>query len=169
VACEWQVREKNKTSSGSAISAEAAPGDRRQAMSTASHDRRTHYLNHCPVGHLVGIVSDAQAAEEAVKSLYAAGYTDVEVLDGQPALEAIGAMERTANPLVRAWERLSAYFSDDSDARRDVLVALRRGHAVVMVGASGAAQERQAEGILRAHGARALRYCGRWAITDIRQ
>jgi hypothetical protein len=136
-------------------------------MSTVRHDSRIHYVTHCPVGHLVGILKDAQEAEQAARSLCAAGYTDVEVLAGQPALETVAAMERSTNPLARAWERLSAYLSDDTDARQDVLEALRQGHAFVLVYAPGKAQEQQAEGILRAHQACALRYCGRWTITDL--
>jgi hypothetical protein len=54
---------------------------------------------------------------------------------------------------------------DESDDRQAALDALDHGHAIVMVYASGKAQEDQAESILRAHGARELTYFGRWSIT----
>jgi hypothetical protein len=47
------------------------------------------------------------------------------------------------------------------------LDALNHGQALLMVYASGKAQEDQAEDILLAHGARGLTYFGRWSITDV--
>jgi hypothetical protein len=122
---------------------------------------------HYPVDHLVGVLRDGKEAEQAVRSLHEAGYVDIVVLNGRPALENIHARERAANPLARAWERLTIYLSDDSDARQAALDALDHGHAIVMVYAPKGAQEGQAEGILRTHGARALTYFGRWSITEL--
>ena len=131
-------------------------------MSTAPHDDSwLHDGIHYPVGHLVGVLRDGQEAEQVALSLHEAEFTDVVVLDGHPALETLHARERAANPLTRAWERLSIYLSDDTDARQAALDALDHGHAIVMVYASAGAQEDQAESILRAHGARALTYFGR--------
>ena len=134
---------------------------------TTKHDSRLHDLMHYPVGHVMGILRDGHAAEQAAWSLHADGYTDVVVLDGRPALDAIETKERSANALARAWERLSVYLSDDADARQAALGALGQGHAIVLVHASGEAQEDQAESILRAHGARALRFFGRWSVTEV--
>jgi hypothetical protein len=118
------------------------------------------------VGHLIGILRDEREAVQAAQSLHAAGYPDVVVLAGQAALQAVETRERRANPLARAWTRLSAYL-DDPDGRRDVLEALGQGHAIVLVQASVGAQKNQAGRILRAHGAHALRSFGRWTITDV--
>lgn len=134
-------------------------------MSATQHHSQIHDLMHYPVGHLVGTLRDGREAEQAAQSLYEAGYTDVVVLDGRPALDRIETKERVANALGRAWMRLSAYL-DDADARQEALGALAQGHAIVLVYASGGAQEDQAESILRAHGAHAIRYFGRWTITQ---
>ena len=134
-------------------------------MPTINDDSRLHDLMHYPVGHLAGILRDGKEAEQAARSLHDAGYTDVVIFDGQTGLQTVEANERTANPLARAWARLSAYL-DDPDGRQEVLDALGQGHAIVLVRASGEAQEDEAERILRAHGARALRYFGRWTMTE---
>jgi hypothetical protein len=130
-------------------------------------DSQLHDGMHYPVGHLIGIVRDGQEAEKAARNLHDAGFTDVVVLDGRPALETIRSRERAAHPLARAWAQLSAYLSDEADARQAALDALDQGHAIVMVYASGVAQQDQAEGILRAHAARGLAYFGRWTITEL--
>ncbi len=93
--------------------------------------------------------------------LHDAGYTDVVVFDGPPALEAIRSKERAANPVTRAWERLSTYLASENDARQAALDALGQGHAIVMVNASSRAQEDQVADILQAHRALALTYFGR--------
>jgi hypothetical protein len=134
----------------------------------AQHDdSRLHDGMHYPLDHLLGVLPDAQEAEQTVQNLYAAGFTDVEILEGRLALENLESEERAAHPLKYAWERLSIYLSDGDDDRQAALDALGQGHAIVMVHASGGAQEEQAEGILRAHGARALTYFGRWTITEL--
>jgi hypothetical protein len=137
-------------------------------MSTTRYDdSQLHDWMHYPVDHLIGVLRDGQEAGLAARSLHDAGYTDVVVLDGPPALAALHAQERTANPLTRAWAQLSAYLSDDADARQAAQAALDQGHAIVMVYASGRAQQDQAESILRARGARGLAYFGRWSITEL--
>ena len=136
-------------------------------MPTTRHDdSRLHDGMHYPLDHLLGILPDAQAAEQTAQSLYAAGFTDVEVLEGRLALADLEATERAAHPLEYAWDRLSRYLSDEDDDRQAAFDALGQGHAIVMVYASGGAQEEQAEGVLRAHGASALRYFGRWTISE---
>jgi hypothetical protein len=134
---------------------------------TRHDDRQLHEGMHYPLGHLLGVLPDARAAEQTAQSLYAAGFTDVEILEGRLALEDLESEARAAHPLGYAWERLSRYLSDEDDDRQAVQDSLGQGHAIVMVYASGGAQEEQAEGILRTHGAQALRYFGRWTITDL--
>jgi hypothetical protein len=137
-------------------------------MWTTSHDdSRLHDGMHHPVGHLVGVLRDGQEAEQAARSLHDAGFTDVVILDGHPALETLHARERAANSLAYAWERLSTYLSGDADSRQAALDALDHGHAIVMVYAAAGAQEDQAESILRIQGARGLTYFGRWTITHL--
>jgi hypothetical protein len=110
-------------------------------MSTTPHeDSWLHDLVHYPVGHLIGILRDGQLAEQAARSLHEAGYTDVVIFDGPPALESIRSRERAANPLTRAWGRLSIYLESESDARQAALDALGQGHAIVMVYAYGRAR-----------------------------
>jgi hypothetical protein len=137
-------------------------------MSTPYHDdSRLHDGMHYPVGHLIGVLRTADEAEQAVQSLYDAGHTDIEILEGPGAEEILESSERAAGPLARAWKRLSIYLSDQDDARRAVAESLRHGRAIVMVYASDKAQQDQAKSILRAHGARGLTYFGRWTITDV--
>jgi hypothetical protein len=137
-------------------------------MSAPRHDdSRLHDGMHYPVGHLIGVFPTADEAEQAVQSLYDAGYTDIEILEGPAAQEILESTERAASPLARAWKRLSLYLSDQDDAFRAALEALRHGHAIVRVYASGKAQQDQAESILRAHRARGLTYLGRWSITEV--
>jgi hypothetical protein len=137
-------------------------------MSTPIHDEGVfHDGLHYPVGHLVGVLPTAGEAEQAVQSLYDEGYTDIELLEGPVAEDILESSERAANPLARAWKRLSLYLSDEDDAVRAAADALRHGHAIVMVYASSKAQQDQAESILRAHGAREQTYFGRWTITDV--
>jgi hypothetical protein len=137
-------------------------------MATPRHDdSRLHDGLHYPVGHLIGVLRDGEAAEQAAQSLYDAGYSDIEILEGSAARQALESAEQTAPRWERAWERLSVYLSDETDARQAALNALSQGHAIVMVYAPGGAQEDQAQGILQAHGARALRYFGRWSITEL--
>ncbi len=137
-------------------------------MSAPRHDdSRLHDGMHYPVGHLIGVFPTADEAEQAAQSLYDAGYTDVEILEGPAAEEILESTERAASPLARAWKRLSLYLSDEDDALRAAADALRQGHAIVMVYASGTAQQDQAESILRAHGARGQTYFGRWSITKV--
>jgi hypothetical protein len=136
-------------------------------MAMTQHDSGLHNPMHDPIGHLVGILRDGQMAEHAAWSLYEAGYTDVLVLDAHPAVESIETKERTATALAHAWARLSAHLLEDADARQEALGALSQGHAIVLVSASGGAQEDQAESILRSHGARALHYFGRWSFTEV--
>ena len=137
-------------------------------MSTPRHDdRKLHDGMHYPVGHLIGVLPTGDEAEQAAQSLYAAGFTDIEVLEGSGAHGFLESTERAASPLARAWKRLSVYLSDESDVLRAASDALDQGHAIVWVYASGKAQEDQAESILRVHGARELTYFGRWTITEV--
>ena len=137
-------------------------------MSAPIHDdSQFHEGLRYPAGHLVGVLPTADEAEQAVQSLYDGGYTDVELLEGPVAEEILEATERATNPLARAWNRLSLYLSDESDAVRAAADALRHGHAIVMVYASSKAQLDQAESILWAHGARGQTYFGRWTITEV--
>jgi tRNA A58 N-methylase Trm61 len=137
-------------------------------MSTPRHDAsRLHDGMHYPVGHLIGVFPTADEAEQAAQSLYDAGYTDIEILEGPASQEILDSTERAASPLARAWKRLSVYLSDEDDALRAAADALRHGHAIVMVYASDKAQQDQAESILRAHSARGLTYFGRWSITEV--
>jgi hypothetical protein len=139
----------------------------RQAMPTIRHeDSRLHEGMRYPLGFLAGVLPDGQEAEQTAQSLYAAGFIDVVVLDGPPALEALESTERAPNPPACAWERPSLYLSDEDDVRQAALDAWGQGRAIVLVWASGGAQEEQAEGILRAHGAHAVRSFGRWSITE---
>jgi hypothetical protein len=137
-------------------------------MSEPRHDdSRLHDGMHYPVGHLIGVLPTADEAEQAAQSLYDAGYTDIEILEGPGAEEILESTERAASPLARAWKRVSIYLSDEEDALRAAADALRHGHAIVMVYASSKAQQDQAESILRAHRAHELTYFGRWTITDV--
>jgi UDP-N-acetylmuramyl pentapeptide synthase len=137
-------------------------------MPTTPHeDSRLHDLVHYPVGYLMGILRDVRLAEQAAQRLRDAGYTDVVIFNGPVALESIRRREHAANPVTRAWGRLSIYLESESDARQATLDALRQGHAVVMVYASGGAQEEQVVDILLAHAAHALTYFGRWTITEL--
>ena len=137
-------------------------------MATPPHeDSRLHDGMHYPVGHLVGVLRTGDEAEQAAQSLYAAGYTDIEVLEGPGAEEILESTEHAASPLARGWKRLSVYLSDETDAVQAASDALNQGHAIVMVYASDKAQEDQAERILRAHGAHGLTYYGRWSITEL--
>jgi hypothetical protein len=124
-------------------------------------------LVHYPVGHLIGILRDGQLAQQAARRLQDAGYMDVVIFDGPMALEVIRSREHAASPLTRAWERLSTYLASESDARKNALDALGRGHAIIMVHASGSVQEEQVVDILLAHAAHALTYFGRWTITEL--
>jgi tRNA A58 N-methylase Trm61 len=137
-------------------------------MSAPHHDdSQLHDGMHYPVGHLIGMFPTADDAEQATQNLYDAGYTDIEILEGPGAEDILESAERAASPLARAWKRLSLYLSDEDDAVRSAADALRHGHAIVMVYASGQAQQEQAESILRAHGARGMTYFGRWSITEV--
>jgi hypothetical protein len=137
-------------------------------MAESRHDEgRFHDGLHYPVGHLIGVLHTGDEAEQAAQCLYAAGYSDIEVLEGPGARAVIESEERAASPLRRAWERLSIYLSDDTDARQEGLDALSQGHAIVLVAAYGDAQEKQAHEILQAYGAHALRYFGRWSIAEL--
>ena len=120
-----------------------------------------------PLDYLIGVLRDAEEAERAARSLYDAGLTELVVVEGPLAMEMLEASERTANPLTRAWHRLSLYLSGENDLRTAALEALDQGHALLMVYASGKAREDQAERILQAYGARALAYFGRWTITEL--
>lgn len=139
-------------------------------MSTTWHDERLFDGAHCPVGHVIAILSDGRQAGQAAWFLREAGFAEVVIFDGPLALQALRAMEgneHKASPLARAWERLALRLSDDTGARREALEALRQGHACVAVHVSGGAQADQVEGILRAHGAYAPRYFGHWPIMDL--
>jgi len=136
-------------------------------MTTMSHDEEIHRGVRYPINHLLAILPDAHAAEQAAQALRAAGFSDVVVFPGQQALQAIEATELKESPLRRSWERLAVDMEDEADSRRMYLDALREGHALVMVYAPQQAQVEQAEGILKAHQAHALTFFGRWTITDI--
>jgi hypothetical protein len=137
-------------------------------MPTTPHeDSRLHDLVHYPVGHLIGVLRDVQLAEQAARRLRDAGYTDVVIFDGPAALESIRSREHAVNPVTRAWGRLSIYLESETDARQATLDALGKGHAVVMVYASGRAQEEQVVDILLAHAAHSLTYFGRWTIKEL--
>jgi tRNA A58 N-methylase Trm61 len=130
-------------------------------------DARLHDGMHYPIGHLIGVLRTEEEAEQAAQGLYAAGYTDIEVLEGPGAEKMLESTEHAASPLARAWKRLSIYLSDEEDALQEASDALNHGHAIVMVYASTKVQEDQAESILRAHGAHELTYFGRWSITEL--
>lgn len=59
--------------------------------------------------------------------MYATGYIDIEILEEVAAHTVIESEECAANPLTRAWERLSIYLSDDMNARQAGLDALSQG------------------------------------------
>jgi hypothetical protein len=134
-------------------------------MPTTVEHSPLHDLMYYPVGHVLGTLQDGQKAEQAATDLYAAGYTDVTILEGRAGLRAVQASERTEKPVARAWKRLSAYL-DNPDGLQQLLAALGQGHAIVPVYAADAAQEDQAERILREHGAHSVVYFGRWTITE---
>lgn len=136
-------------------------------MTTMRHDEQFHDGVHYSTNHLIAILQDAHEAEQAAQALRDAGFADVVVFPGQQALQAIEANEQKESPLWRSWERLTQEMEDEADARQRYLEALREGHALVLVYAPQQAQEEQAEGILKAHQAHALKFFGRWTITDI--
>lgn len=136
-------------------------------MTTMKHDEQFHDGVHYPTNYLVAILQDAHEAEQAAQALRDAGFADVVVFPGQQALQAIEANEEKESPLRRSWERQSLEMEDETDSRQRYLEALRRGHAIVLVYAPQQAQEELAEGILKAHRAHALKFFGRWTITDI--
>ena len=137
-------------------------------MTTMRRDERLHDGVHYPTDHLVAVLGDAQRAEQAAQALRDAGFEDVVLFNGQPALQAIEATEHKESPLRRSWERLSQELSDETDDLQERARALRQGHAVVMVYAHLRAQQDQAEGVLKAHQAHAMQFFGRWTITDLR-
>ena len=130
-------------------------------------DERLHDGVHYPTGHLLALLQDPQAAEQAAQALHDAGFLDVEVVSGQHALRAIEVTEQQESPLRRAWERLSQVLEDEEDARQEYLEALGQGHAVLLVYAPHRSQLDQAAGILKAHQAHAMRFFGRWTITEL--
>lgn len=137
-------------------------------MSAPRHeDSRLHDGMHYPVGHLIGVLPTADEADQAAQSLYDAGYTDIEILQGPAAQEILESTDRAASPLARTWKRLSLYLSDEDGAFWAAADALRHGHAIIMVYASSKAQQDQAESILRTHRTRGLTYFGRWTITEV--
>ncbi len=136
-------------------------------MSTIRRDEQLHDGMHYPVDHLAAVLRDGRAAEQTARALRDAGFADVVVFEGPQGLRVIEANEHQANPLTRAWERLSIRISDEADARQEAMEALREGHAIVMVYTADGARMDQAEGILKAHQAHGLRFFGRWTITDL--
>jgi predicted O-methyltransferase YrrM len=137
-------------------------------MTTERREERLHDGVHYPTGHLIAVLEDARGAEQAARALRDAGFDDVVVFNGQEGLRAIENNEDKENPLRRAWEQLSIQMSDETDWRRVHLEALREGHALVMVHVPQRGQMDQAEGILKAHQARAIQFFGRWTITDLK-
>ncbi len=136
-------------------------------MTMVRHDEQFHDGVHYPTNRLIAILQDAHEAEQAAQALRDAGFADVVVFPGQQALQAIEVNEQKESPLRRSWERLALELEDEAGARQMYLEALRQGHALVLVYASQQAQVDQAEGILKAHRAHALKFFGRWTITDI--
>jgi hypothetical protein len=58
-------------------------------MSTPRHDdSQLHDGMHYPVGHLIGVLRTGDEAKQVAQSLYAAGYTDIEVVEGSGARDA---------------------------------------------------------------------------------
>lgn len=137
-------------------------------MPTIRHDDHFHEVRHYPAGHLAAVLRDEQEAEQTAQALHDAGFADVLVVEGPRALQAIEATEHSANPLTRVWEWLSRQLSEEVDTRQEAQEALRRGHALVLISVADRARLDQAEGILTAHQAHALRLFGRWTITDLR-
>lgn len=131
------------------------------------HDERLHDGVHYPTSHLLAVLRDPQASEQAAQALRAAGFVDVEVVSGQQALRAIEVTEQQESPLRRSWERLSQVLSDEADARPEYLEALGQGLAVLLVYAPHRALVDQAADILKAHQAHAIRFFGRWTITEL--
>ena len=120
-----------------------------------------------PEHYIMAVIDEVKEAQDAVQALRHAGIPaeDIRLFESQEVLEYAEDTERTRSLGSRIADVFQAITSDE-DAH--VLIYVQealRGHVILNVYAPTDEQVEQVKNILVAHGARNIKYFGRWAIT----
>jgi hypothetical protein len=120
-----------------------------------------------PKHYIMAVIDEVKEAEDTVQALRHAGIPaeDIRLFESHEVLEYAEDTERTRSLGSRIADVFQAITSDE-DAH--VLIYVQealRGHAILNVYAPTDEQVERVRDILVAHGARTIKYFGRWAIT----
>ena len=130
---------------------------------------RTHFIQY-PTNRVVGTVSDADKAGEAVKALLRAGFdrSDIDILHGEEDVHRLdptgahhGILAQVQRTLIRTFEleefKHLTHYVDDVRAGRYVIMVLTKKRMLRIVAAD----------ILHQHGAEFVGFYGRWACEEL--
>ncbi len=116
---------------------------------------------------IVAVIDDEARAEQAAAALGDAGFVppdDMRLVPGQEVLNVGDAYNDTKGLL----GRIAGLFpSEEQEAAKEYVEAAERGALFVFVRVPEDEQRTTARGILKTHGARAMRYYGENTITDL--
>jgi uncharacterized protein (TIGR02246 family) len=142
--------------------------DEVKAMKTASADRRD-FVSY-PTNRVVGTVTDAEKAREAIGALLRAGFghDDIDLLHGEDGLHRLdqtgadhGFLAQFQRTLIRTFE------TEEFKHLQHQVEDVRAGRCVVMVLTKRREQRIVAGDILHQHGAEFVGFYGRWAWADV--
>jgi uncharacterized protein (TIGR02246 family) len=138
------------------------------AMNVASTERRDFVAY--PTNRVVGTVTDAAKAREAIGALLQAGFRQdaIDLLQGETGLHRLdhtgaehGFLAQFQRTVIRAFDL------DEFKHLTHHIEDIRAGRCVLMVLAKGQAQRSLAADILHQHGAQFVGFYGRWAWADL--
>jgi hypothetical protein len=122
---------------------------------------------HYPANHVVAVINDRQEAEQAVQALRESGFTHVEVLSGQDALQNVQLKMEKQSPLDKLWESARKIVTDEGPSQQAYMDALRQGKSVVMVQVASAEDAERADEILRRYHAYTVLHFSQWTVTNM--
>lgn len=120
-----------------------------------------------PRGCLVSVIDDPMEAARASLAMRRAGF-DAEDVRLAPSRELLERADAPAghNPIARVLRRLFS-LGDEGILGVDYLDEARRGHHLLIVHALHEELRARAHAVMAQHRAHAIRYYGRWVITDL--
>lgn len=122
-----------------------------------------------PIYNVTGVIDQLSDVLSAVRSLQQSGFSEKKISvfmgrDGLAKLDLRGEEHGVLAKVIRALESLTA----EEQANHDVEAALKEGRIFIAVETDGSDQQKtEVERILKAHGARTMRFFGRWTVERL--
>jgi hypothetical protein len=116
----------------------------------------------------MAVIDSHAEAVEAEDELKSHGYGEARLLRGESIAEEVDPKsEKAANPVSKAIKAVQDHLSEEPNYLAQYQEEARAGHDVVAVMVEGPDQAEDVREILESHGARNVRFFGRFAVSDL--